>query len=39
MNAMVQMIKDARSYEMYVKVMKNARELSQSSASVVRMDG
>jgi flagellar basal-body rod protein FlgF len=38
MNAMVQMIKDAREYEMYVKVMKNARELAQSSASIVRMD-
>ena len=36
--AMVQMIKDSREYEMHVRVIKNAKELSQSSASMVRIE-
>lgn len=38
-DAMVQMIRDARAYEMQISVMKNAKELSTAGASVVRMDG
>jgi flagellar basal-body rod protein FlgF len=35
---MVQMIKDSRDYEMQVRVIKNAKEISTSSASMIRMD-
>ena len=38
-DAMVQMIRDSREYEMQVSVFKNAKELSTAGASVVRMDG
>jgi flagellar basal body rod protein FlgF len=34
----VQMIKDSRDYEMQVRVIKNAKEISTSSASMIRMD-
>ena len=36
--SMVQMIKDAREYEMHVRVIRNAKELSTSSTSMVRLD-
>jgi len=36
--SMVQMIKDSREYEMHVRVIKNAKEISTSSASIMRLD-
>jgi len=36
--SMVQMIKDAREYEMHVRVIRNAKEMSTSSTSMVRLD-
>jgi len=38
-DAMVQMIRDSREYEMQVRVIKNAKEISTASAAVMRMDG
>jgi len=35
---MVQMIKDSREYEIHVRVIKNAKEISTSSASIMRLD-
>lgn len=37
-DAMVQMIRDSRAYEMQISVMKNAKELSTAGASVMRLD-
>ena len=36
--AMVQMIKDAREYEMHVRVIRNAKELSTSTSNMLRLD-
>jgi len=37
--AMVNMIRDSRAYEMNVRVIKNAKEVSTASASMMRLDG
>jgi flagellar basal-body rod protein FlgF len=37
--AMVNMIRDSRAYEMQVRVIKNAKEVSTASASMMRLDG
>jgi len=36
--AMVQMIKDAREYEMHVRIIRNAKDLSNTSATMIRLD-
>jgi flagellar basal-body rod protein FlgF len=38
-DAMIQMIRDSRAYEMNVRVIKNAKEVSTASASMMRLDG
>jgi len=38
-DSMVQMIRDSREYEMHVRILKNAKELSTSSTSMMRLDG
>jgi len=38
-DAMVNMIRDSRAYEMNVRVIKNAKEVSTASASMMRLDG
>jgi flagellar basal body rod protein FlgC len=36
---MINMIRDSRAYEMNVRVIKNAKEVSTASASMMRLDG
>ena len=37
--SMINMIRDSRAYEMNVRVIKNAKEVSTASASMMRLDG
>ena len=37
--SMINMIRDSRAYEMNIRVIKNAKEVSTASASMMRLDG